>query len=94
MLHDPFLINTSSIILGLNEAIVEITGTMAGLTFVLNNTNVIAVAGFITGLAAALSMTAAEYLSTKSEESYRNLFIAAIFTGIAYLTVVILFIIP
>ncbi|HQU08235.1 MAG: hypothetical protein B7X04_04190 [Parcubacteria group bacterium 21-54-25] len=94
MLHDPFLINASSIVLGLNDALVELTGAMAGFTFALGRTDVIAAAGLITGLSASLSMAASEYLSTKSEESNRNPFAAAAFTGAAYLAVVLLFIAP
>ena len=94
MLHDPFLENTSSIVLGLNDALVELTGAMAGFTFALADTRIIAVAGFITGISATLSMVASEYLSTKSEEGDRNPFVAAGFTGIAYLAVVLLFIAP
>ena len=45
-------------VLGLNDALVELTGTIAGLTFVLTNTTLIAMAGIITGIAATLSMAA------------------------------------
>ena len=42
-----------SIVLGLNDALVELTGTLAGLTFALQNTKLIALAGLITGIAAS-----------------------------------------
>src|SRR5512136_2952510 len=47
-------------------------------------TGVIVMAGLITGIAAALSMGSAEYLSTKSEGGERNPLRAAMYTGIAY----------
>ncbi len=94
ILHDPFLVNASSIVLGLNDALVELSGAMAGFTFALGHTDVIAVAGFITGISGALSMAASEYLSTKTEESNRNPFLAGAFTGITYLIVVLIFIAP
>ena len=54
-------------VLGLNDALVELTGALAGFTLAFRNTCLIAMAGFITGIAASLSMAASEYLSTKSE---------------------------
>jgi VIT1/CCC1 family predicted Fe2+/Mn2+ transporter len=58
-----------SMVLGLNDALVELTGALAGFTLAFRNTRLIAMAGFITGIAASLSMAASEYLSTKSEET-------------------------
>ena len=57
-----------SMVLGLNDALVELTGTLAGLTFALKNTRLIALAGLITGIAASLSMAASEYLSSRTEQ--------------------------
>ena len=50
-----------SVVLGLNDALVEFVGMLAGLTFALQNTQIIAVAGLITGVAASLSMGSSEY---------------------------------
>ena len=58
-----------SVVLGLNDALVEFVGMLAGLTFALQNSQIIAVAGLITGVAASLSMGSSEYLSQKSEGS-------------------------
>lgn len=72
-----------SIVLGLNDALVELTGAIAGLTFVLQNTRLIALAGMITGVAASLSMASSEYLSTKMEgdkSPFRASFIQALHT--------------
>ena len=55
-----------SMVLGLNDALVELTGALAGFTLAFRNTRLIAMASFITGIAASLSMAASEYLSTKS----------------------------
>lgn len=41
-----------SMVLGLNDALVELIGTLAGLTFALKNTWLIVLAGLITGIAA------------------------------------------
>jgi VIT1/CCC1 family predicted Fe2+/Mn2+ transporter len=85
---------TGSIVLGLNDALVELTGTLAGLTLALQDTRVIAMAGLITGIAAALSMGSAEYLSTKSEGGGRNPSRAAMYTTIAYIITVLFLVVP
>ena len=85
---------TGSIVLGLNDALVELTGTLAGLTLALQNTRVIAMAGLITGIAAALSMGSAEYLSTKSEGEGRNPVQAATYTLVAYIVTVVFLVAP
>jgi VIT1/CCC1 family predicted Fe2+/Mn2+ transporter len=88
---------TGSIVLGLNDALVELTGTLAGLTLALQDTPVIAMAGLITGIAAALSMGSAEYLSTKSEQgegATKSPLRAAMYTGIAYIITVLFLIAP
>jgi len=84
----------SSIILGLNDALVELTGVLAGLTLALRNTKLIAVVGLITGIAAAMSMAASEYLSTKHERSGKNPVVASVYTGMAYIFTVIILVLP
>jgi VIT1/CCC1 family predicted Fe2+/Mn2+ transporter len=70
-------------VLGLNDALVELTGALAGLTLALQNGQLIALTGLITGTAAALSMAASEYLSVRAEGERTNPARAAIYTGIA-----------
>jgi VIT1/CCC1 family predicted Fe2+/Mn2+ transporter len=83
-----------SVVLGLNDALVEFTGMLAGLTFALQNSQIIAVAGLITGVAASLSMGSSEYLSQKSEGATTDPKKAAIYTGFTYMVTVILLIMP
>jgi VIT1/CCC1 family predicted Fe2+/Mn2+ transporter len=94
MLDEERLKYIGSIVLGLNDALVELTGALAGLTLALQNTELIALTGSITGLAAALSMAVSEYLSTKAESNGQNPLKAAIYTGSAYVTTVVLLILP
>jgi VIT1/CCC1 family predicted Fe2+/Mn2+ transporter len=94
MINEEKLGYMSSMVLGLNDAIVELTGALAGFTFAMQNTKLIGTAGFITGIAAALSMAAAEYLSQKSEKTGRSPLKAAFYTGVVYMSVVILLITP
>lgn len=77
-----------SMVLGLNDALVELTGALAGFTLALTDTRLIAITGLITGIAASLSMATSEYLSTKSEGDSKNPLRAAAYTGIAYVLTV------
>jgi VIT1/CCC1 family predicted Fe2+/Mn2+ transporter len=94
ILHDERLKYVGSIVLGLNDALVELTGALAGFTLALQNTKLIAVVGAITGIAASLSMAASEYLSTKAEENDKHPIKASVYTGIAYFITVMILIIP
>ncbi len=94
MLDEPHLQYTGSIVLGLNDALVELSGTLAGLTLAFQNTRMIALSGLVTGIAAALSMAASEYLSTKTEKSGKEPIKASVYTGIAYIVTVAMLILP
>ena len=94
MLDEELLQYAGSVVLGLSDALVELTGALAGLTLAFQNTNLIALSGLITGIAAALSMASSEYLSTQSEKTARQPSRAALYTGIAYVITVALLILP
>ncbi len=82
-----------STVLGLNDALVELTGALAGLTFALSDNTLISLSGLITGIAASLSMAASEYLSTKAE-GRSDALRSSLYTGTAYVLVVALLIAP
>jgi len=94
MLDEERLKYTGSVVLGLNDALVELMGVLAGLTFALQDSRFVALTGIITGFAAALSMAASEYLSTRAEQQSKSPLKAALYTGIAYITTVVLLIAP
>jgi VIT1/CCC1 family predicted Fe2+/Mn2+ transporter len=94
LLDEERLQYTGSIVLGLNDALVELTGALAGLTFALQNNRIVALTGMITGFAAALSMASSEYLSTKTEAGSKSPVKAAFYTGIAYILAVTVLITP
>jgi VIT1/CCC1 family predicted Fe2+/Mn2+ transporter len=94
MLEEERLQYAGSVVLGLNDALVELTGALAGLTLALQNGKLIALSGLITGIAASMSMAASEYLSTRSEDTKKNPVRAAIYTGIAYIVTVALLVTP
>jgi VIT1/CCC1 family predicted Fe2+/Mn2+ transporter len=94
MLDEERLHYAGSVVLGLNDALVELTGALAGLTLALQNTKLIALSGLITGIAAAMSMALSEYLSTRSEKTSKQPVRAAVYTGITYTITVALLILP
>ncbi|NHI93058.1 MAG: rubrerythrin family protein [Candidatus Lokiarchaeota archaeon] len=94
LLDEERLKYVSSIVLGINDALVELTGALAGFTFALQIPGLIAITALITGIAAAMSMGASEYLSTKSEETDKNPLKASLYTGIAYIISVFLLVFP
>jgi len=94
-LIDEELLNyVGSMVLGLNDALVELTGALAGLTFALQNNKLVALSGLITGIAASLSMAASEYLSRKSEGKFDTALTSSMYTGAAYICTVVLLILP
>ncbi|MFA6600988.1 MAG: VIT1/CCC1 transporter family protein [Candidatus Omnitrophota bacterium] len=95
LLDEKRLRYVSSAVLGLNDALVELTGALAGYTLALQNARLIAMVGLITGIAASFSMASSEYLSTKSEgDSSKNPVLAALYTGCAYVLTVTCLIFP
>lgn len=93
MLDEERLNYVGDIVLGMNDALVELTGALAGYTLAMQNTHVIAMAGLITGVSATLSMAASGYLSSK-EAGHKDAIKSSIYTGVAYLVTVALLIIP
>jgi vacuolar iron transporter family protein len=94
MLDEESLRYAGSVVLGLNDALVELTGALAGLTFAFRDSHTIALAGLITGISASFSMAASDYLSTKADDDGKNPVRSAIYTGIAYIITVFILIAP
>jgi VIT1/CCC1 family predicted Fe2+/Mn2+ transporter len=95
MIDEERLRYVGSVVLGLSDALVELTGALAGLTLALQKNRLIAMIAMITGIAAALSMAASEYLSTKAEQDHaKSPRKAATYTGIAYIFAVGALILP
>lgn len=93
MLDEERLQYIGSMVLGLSDALVELSGTLAGLTFALQNTRLIALSGLITGISATLSMASSEYLSAKNSGE-KNAAKSSMYTGIAYLFTVAFMVLP
>lgn len=95
ILNDDRLIYAGAVVLGLNDALVEFTGTIAGLTFAFGNNLVVGATGLVMGVAASLSMAASGYLSSR-EEGHQSIepVTSAIYTGTAYILTVGLLVLP
>jgi len=94
MINEDKLAYMGSMVLGLNDALVEFTGALAGFTFALQNSRLIAMTGLIMGFSASFSMAASEYLSTKTESTGKNPLKASFYTGVAYLITVVVLVLP
>ena len=93
MLDEERLQYVGSMVLGLNDALVELTGSLAGFTFAMQNTRLIALSGLIIGISATFSMASSEFLAARSE-GRTDAFKSCTYTGIAYLITVVLLILP
>lgn len=93
MLDEERLHYVGAIVLGLNDALVELTGAITGVTFSLQDCRLIALTGIITGVAATLSMMASNYLA-ESAEGHKDAFKSSLYTGAAYLVTVGLLVLP
>ena len=93
MLDEERLHYVGSMVLGLNDALVELTGAIAGVTFALANTRLVALTGIVTGISATLSMAASNYLAERADQNPKALK-SSVYTGAAYLITVALLVLP
>lgn len=93
MLDEERLQYVGSMVLGLNDALVELAGSLAGFTFALQNTRLVALSGLIVGISATFSMASSEFLAAKSE-GRDDALKSCSYTGVAYLFTVIMLILP
>ncbi len=93
ILDEERLQYVGSMVLGMNDALVELTGSLAGFAFALQNTKLVALSGLIIGISATFSMASSEFLSARSE-GRGDALKSCTYTGIAYLITVILLIAP
>ena len=93
MLDEETLQYVGSMVLGLNDALVELTGSLAGFAFALQNNKLIALSGLIVGISATFSMASSEFLAARSE-GRSDALKSCSYTGVAYLITVVLLIAP
>lgn len=97
LLKEEKLNYVGSIVLGLNDALVEMLGALAGFSLLFSDTSTIATVGTVTGVAASLSMGASEFLSLSSEDEEKDVghpVLGAVFTGGAYIATVVILVGP
>jgi len=82
-----------SIALGVSDAIIELTGVLAGFAGYTGSPVQVAAAGLIVGVSAALSMAAAAYSQAKHERG-KSPPAAAAFTGLFYMLTVLALVAP
>jgi VIT1/CCC1 family predicted Fe2+/Mn2+ transporter len=84
-----------SAVLGLNDALVELTGGLTGLVSSIADPKLIGFAALVVGIAASMSMAASNFLSVDiGETSDLKPAKAAAYTGTAYILVVIALVMP
>jgi VIT1/CCC1 family predicted Fe2+/Mn2+ transporter len=93
ILDEERLKYVGDIVLGMNDALVELTGALAGYTLAMRNTGMIAMAGLITGISATLSMASSGFLSAR-EAGEKDAVKSSMYTGVAYLITVAILIAP
>ncbi|MCM1294741.1 MAG: VIT1/CCC1 transporter family protein [Muribaculaceae bacterium] len=84
---------TGAMVLGMHDALVEISGIIAGLTFAINDRKVIIMTAAIAAIAASLSMAAANFQSLRAENNH-NALRAAMYTGLMYIITSAILILP
>lgn len=83
----------ASVVLGMHDALVSLTGMIGGLTFALAERRLIILTAVIASVAAGLSMAASNYLAEKTNENPYAIYAGAI-TGAAYLATCAALILP
>ncbi len=95
LLHDGHLESIGAVVLGLNDALVELTGALAGFSFAMPSQRMVAITGLITGLSASMSMAASGYLQARAENDPKKPPLkSALYTGCSYVLTVILLVLP
>ena len=95
MLHDKKLLYAGAIVLGMNDALVELTGTLSGIALAFDKSIVVGVTGAIMGIAASMSMAGSSYLEAK-ESPVEGISpgIYAAYTGISYILTTLFLVLP
>ncbi|MCS7162947.1 MAG: VIT1/CCC1 family protein [Bacteroidia bacterium] len=91
--EEPRLRYLGFIVLGLSDAIIEVTGVHAGFLGVSHKPILAGIAGLIVGFSASIAMASAAYLQAKQNPEVSPIRSAA-YTGLSYLLAVLLLALP
>lgn len=94
--EDERMLYLGAAVLGLNDALVELTGGLTGLSSSIADPKLIGFSALVVGLAAAMSMAASNFLSVDIGEEATEIRPkkAAAYTGFAYVLVVAILVAP
>ena len=95
MLNDKKLLYAGAIVLGMNDALVELTGTLSGIALAFDKSLTVGLTGLIMGIAASLSMAGSAYFEAKENPSDDiNPLIYSLYTGISYILTTTILVVP
>ena len=93
MTHKNNFRSAGAIVLGMHDALVSLTGLIAGLAVAMADRYVIILTAVIASVTASLSMGASNYLAVRTDGG-RRAFISALYTGVAYMATCAVLIVP
>ncbi|MFC1943616.1 VIT1/CCC1 family protein [Chloroflexota bacterium] len=94
LIDDERLNYSSDIVRGMNVAIVEITGALAGLTFAFQNSELVVETIIIIGIIMSLTVMSTEYLAAKTDSHVVNPLKSLLYAGIANLFTLCILLLP
>ena len=95
MLRDEKLLYAGAVVLGMNDALVELTGTLSGIALAFDHALAVGITGAIMGIAASLSMAGSSYLEARENpDASIRAGLYATYTGIAYILTTLLLVLP
>lgn len=95
MLNDKKLLYAGAIVLGMNDALVELTGTLSGIALAFDKSLTVGLTGLIMGIAASLSMAGSAYFEAKENPSEEiNPLVYSLYTGVSYILTTAILVVP
>lgn len=93
MTKEESLSYIGSIVLGLNDALMELVALLSGITFTLQDTKMAGLAALIVGICSTLAVGATEFLAARSQ-GHGSGMKAALYTGLGFFLTTLLLVIP
>jgi VIT1/CCC1 family predicted Fe2+/Mn2+ transporter len=94
LINDERLNYSSDIVRGMNVAIVEITGALAGLTFAFQNSRLVTETVIIIGIIMSLSVMSTEYLAAKTDSHIDRPLKSLLYAGFANIVTILILLLP
>lgn len=94
VIEDERLIYSPDVIRGMNVAVVETIGTLAGFTFAFQDRQAVIETVIIVGIIMSLSVMSTEYLAKKSDKSTESPIKSSIYAGLANIVTIIVLLLP